>query len=49
MLQQVSVDWTLLSAYGAVVGGSHVAALFIKLRYGVKDANISNIDTIPEK
>lgn len=34
MLTQVSVDWELLAAYGAVVGGSHAAVLFMRLKYG---------------
>ncbi len=28
-----TVTWELLAAYGAVVGGSHVATMFIKYRY----------------
>jgi hypothetical protein len=34
MLEQQSVSWELLAAYGAVVGGSHIATLFMKWKYG---------------
>lgn len=40
MLTQGEVGWELLLAYGAVVGGSHVATLWLKSKYGC-----TNVDT----
>lgn len=39
MLQQHDVGWELLAAYGAVVGGSHIATLFMKWKYNAPDRN----------
>lgn len=34
MLTQPLVDWELLTAYGAIVGGSYIASMLVKYRYG---------------
>lgn len=34
------ITWELMTAFGAIVGGSHVATLFLKYRY--RDANNAN-------
>lgn len=44
MLRQQAVDWELLATYGAVVGGSHVATLFMKLKYGGCNGTGGNLD-----
>lgn len=33
MLTQTNVDWELMAAYGAIVGGSYAAILFMKWKY----------------
>lgn len=33
MLRQPQVDWELLAAYGSVVGGSHIATIWLKRKY----------------
>lgn len=43
MLSQTNVDWELLSAYGAVVGGSHVASTWLKLKYGANNVTINDV------
>lgn len=40
------ITWELMCSFGAIVGGSHVATLFLKYRY--RDVNISN-DSEPDK
>jgi len=39
MLTQTDIEWELLLAYGSVVGGSHVATLWLKSKYGVTNAD----------
>jgi hypothetical protein len=34
MLTHDAVDWELMTAFGGIVGGSYVAILFFKLRWG---------------
>lgn len=36
MLHQDVVSWELLSAYGAIVGGSYMAGKFLRLKYSGK-------------
>lgn len=33
VLKQVNIGWELLLAYGAVVGGSHIAIYWLKAKY----------------
>lgn len=49
MLTQQNVSWELLAAYGAVCGGSHIASLWLKSKYGVSNAAINDGDALPEK
>lgn len=42
MLTQANVDWELLSAFGSIVGGSHIAGVWLKLKYGASSNAIVN-------
>lgn len=47
MLTQQNIGWELLATYGAIVGGSYAAILFMKWRY--RDVSASNPDMDVEK
>jgi len=36
-----SITWELMLAYGAIVGGSHVAIMFLKYKYRDGGANVA--------
>jgi hypothetical protein len=40
MLTQQEVGWELLAAYGTVVGGSHIGAVWLRSKYGSANADI---------
>jgi hypothetical protein len=44
-----TITWELMAAYGAVVGGSHVATTFIKYKYGGGNANTDDDSTVSER
>lgn len=45
MITHEAVDWELMTAFGGIVGGSYVAILFFKLRWGHQGGAVHTGDT----